>query len=301
MMEMLAYDFMQRAIVAGLIVGVLCSFISFFVLLKRLSFVGVGISHSAFGGVALGLFLGVNPVLAGGLFATLVAWCIGYVSRRGEIQEDASIGIFFSCAMALGITVVGFKEGYYIDLFSFLFGNILAVNAQDLRLLAGLGAAVLLLLGLFFKELLFMCFDEEMARVNGVPVSFLYYLLLTCIAVTVVVAVKVVGIILASALLVIPAATAHELTGNFRRVIPLSVLAGVFSAMAGLWLSYNYNLASGSTIVLFAGLLFLLAFTFSPRRRNPQKLWRYLNRKFFHRSGDRPGQVPGKDSLPFYH
>lgn len=301
MMDMLAYDFMQRAILAGVIVGILCSFVSFFVLLKRLSFVGVGISHSAFGGVALGLFLGVNPVLAGGIFATLVAWCIGFVSRRGEIQEDVSIGIFFSSAMALGITVVSLTEGYYTDLFSFLFGNILAVNAQDLRVLVGLGGAILLLLGLFFKELLFMCFDEEMARVNGVPVSFLYYLLLTCIAVTVVIAVKVVGIILASALLVIPAATAHELTGNFRRMILLSVVTGVFSAMAGLWLSYNYDLASGSTIVLFAGLLFLLAFTCSPRRRNPQNLWKYLNKKFFHRSGDQSKQVPEKDGLSFYH
>jgi len=283
MTDMLAYEFMQRAIMAGIIVGVLCSIVAFFVVLKRLSFVGVGISHSAFGGVALGLYFGLNPVLIGGLFATLVAWAIGFFSRQGEIEEDVSIGIFFAAAMAFGITVVGLTRGYYVDLFGFFFGNILAVSPQDLLILAGIGGLVLLSLGLFFKELLFLCFDEELARVNGIPVGFLHYLLLTCIAVTVVAAVKVVGIILASALLVIPAATARELTKNFRWMLAVSVVMGVISTLGGLCLSYYYDLASGATIVLLSSLLFLLAYTFSPRRKHLGRFINYLHKRLLGR------------------
>ena len=278
-MDMLAYDFMQRAIIAGILVGVICSFVAFFVVLKRLSFAGVGISHSALGGVALGVFLGFNPILAGGIFATIVAWLIGFVSRRGDIEEDVTIGIFFSAAMAFGITIMGMASGYYADLFSFLFGNILAVSNQDLLILASVGGIVLLSLGLCFKGLLFICFDEELAQVNGVPVKTLYYLLLTCIAITVVIAVKVVGIILASALLVIPAATAQELTKNFKWMLVLSIITGLISSLGGLCLSYFYNLPSGSTIVLMASLLFLLAFALSPRRMHLHKASRLLRRK----------------------
>ncbi len=272
MIDILAYDFMQKALLAGILVGILCSYVAFFVVLKRLAFAGVGISHSAFGGVAIGLFFGLNPVLTGGIFATLIAWTIGFVSRHGDIQEDTSIGIFFTTAMALGITVVGLIKGCYVDLFSFLFGNILAVTARDLWVLAGAGGMIILFLSIFFKELFFMCFDEELATANGIPVNFLYYLLLACIAVTVVITVKVVGIILASALLVIPAATAYELTGNFRRMLVISISVGIFSTVGGLSLSYYFDLASGPSIVLLAGLLFLAALAFSPRRRG----WRRL-------------------------
>ncbi|WP_081411057.1 metal ABC transporter permease [Desulfotruncus alcoholivorax] len=293
-MNMLAYDFMQRAIIAGILVGIICSFVAFFVVLKRLSFAGVGISHSALGGVALGVLLGFNPILAGGIFATVIAWLIGFVSRRGEIEEDVTIGIFFSAAMAFGITVMGMTSGYYADLFSFLFGNILAVSNQDLLILASVGGIVLVSLGLCFKGLLFLCFDEELAQVNGVPVKLLYYLLLTCIAITVVIAVKVVGIILASALLVIPAATAQELTGNFKWMLALSIMAGLISSLGGLCLSYYYDLPSGSTIVLTAGLLFLLAFALSPRRMHLHIFSRLLRRQ----ESKSHGTQENRDKLP---
>jgi zinc transport system permease protein len=266
-MDILAYAFMQKALLAGILVGILCSFVAFFVVLKRLAFAGVGISHSAFGGVAIGLFFGFNPILTGGLFATLIALAIGFVSRHGDIQEDTSIGIFFATAMALGITVVSLIKGCYVDLFSYLFGNILAVTVRDLWILAGAASIIVFFLSVFFKELFFMCFDEELAAANGIPVNLLYYLLLACIAGTVVITVKVVGIILASALLVIPAATAYELTGNFRRMLVISISMGIISTVGGLGLSYYFNLASGSTIVLLAGLFFLAALVFSPRRK----------------------------------
>lgn len=266
MAGMFAYEFMQRALLAGIMAGVLCSFVAFFIVLKRLSFITVGISHSSLGGIALGLFLGLNPVLTGGLFATLTAWGIGYSSRHGDIQEDTSTGIFFSTAMALGIVLLGFTRGVYTDLFSFLFGNILAVTPGDLFSLAILGGLIIILLGLFFKELLLVCFDEEMARAEGLPVGFLYYFLLTCISVTVILAVKIVGIVMAAALLVIPAATAYELVRDFRLMLILSIATGVISTLGGLWFSYRYDLASGATIVLLASLFFTAALLFSPRR-----------------------------------
>ncbi|MEW6458375.1 MAG: metal ABC transporter permease [Bacillota bacterium] len=274
-MDFLAYEFMQRAFLAGILAGLLCSFVSLFVVLQRMSFVGVGVSHSALGGIAIGVFLGVNPVFSAAVFCTVVAWAIGLVSKEGRLHADTVIGVFFSASMAFGIALISLAPGYQPELFSFLFGNILAVTPADIVLLTASGAVIVLFLTFFFKELLFMCFDEESARAAGIPVTFLYYALLTVIAVTVVVSVKILGIVLASALLVIPAVTGYEFSRNFRGMLAVSVCSGVFSALAGLWLSYVLNLPSGATIVLCATALFLLAFILSPRRGRIQ----YLRKK----------------------
>lgn len=266
LMDMLSYDFMQRAFIGGLMVCLLCSFLSFFVVLKRLSFIGVGISHSAFGGLAIGVVCGVNPILSAGVFSVLVAWGIGVTSHKGKIAEDTTIGIFFSAAMALGVALISLSKGYQTDLFSLLFGNILAVTAGDIRMLAICGSLVGLFLFLLFKELLAITFDEEVARVGGLPVRFLYYGLLTAMAVTVVASIKVVGIILVEALLVIPAATGFQMSRNYRWMLFYSLLTGFVSVMSGLTLSYVYDLASGAAIVLSAASLFILAFLFSPAK-----------------------------------
>ncbi|HAG06642.1 MAG TPA: metal ABC transporter permease [Peptococcaceae bacterium] len=267
MAEWFAYDFMQRALVAGVVAGLLCGLVSFFVVLKRLAFVGAGISHSALGGVAIGVLLGVNPILAATAFCTLVAWAIGLVSRKGELYEDTAIGIFFATAMAFGIALLSLAVGYYADLFSFLFGSILSVTQTDLILLVVTGVAVAAFLLLFFKELLFICFDAEAASAAGVPTGLLYYGLLTSLALTVVVTVKILGIVLASALLVMPAATGYELCKNFRGLLAVAAAHGIIAAAAGLWLSYRLNLPSGATIVLCAAALFFAAFVLSPHRR----------------------------------
>jgi len=263
--EMLSYEFMQRALLAGILTGVLCSVVSFFVVLKKISFAGVGISHSAFGGIALGYILGYPTVLSAGAFAVLVAWGIGAVSKKGKIYEDTAIGIFFSVSMALGVMLISCTKGYYTDLFSFLFGNILAITRADLQILAAATVVVLLFIVLFFKEILFVCFDEEMARVSGVPANFIYFALLTILALTVVVSVKVVGVVLASALLVIPAATGYKLAKNYRLMLVISIASGVAAAVTGLWISYHFGLASGATIVLCAALIFLFSMIFSQR------------------------------------
>ena len=265
--ELLSYDFMLRALAGGLIVCLVCALLSFFVVLKRMSFIGVGISHSAFGGLALGVTLGINPSLSAAVFAMLVAWGIGITSKKGKLPEDTTIGIFFSAAMAFGVALISLSSEYRTDLFSLLFGNILAITQGDLWLLAICGGAVVLFLILFFKELLTICFDEEMALVGGLQVGFLYYGLLAAMALTVVVSIKVVGIVLVEALLVIPAATGYQLSRNYRLMLFWSLSSALISVLAGLLLSYAYDLASGATIVLCAALLFGIAFIVSPHRR----------------------------------
>ncbi|MEW6082019.1 MAG: metal ABC transporter permease [Bacillota bacterium] len=256
---MLTYSFMQRAFLAAILLGGLCSLVGFFVVLRRLSFVTVGLSHAAFGGVALGILLGVSPVLSGGVFTTLVALATGTVSSRTRISEDTVIGVFFSSSMALGVVLLGLAGGYQADIFGYLFGNILAIGREDLWTLGVAGLAVTGFILYFFKELLALCFDEEMARAQGLPVTPLYLGLLVSVAVTVIVSVRLVGVILASALLVIPAATGLALSCNYRMVLVLALASALGSGLTGLVLSYWYDLASGATIVICATLVFLLA------------------------------------------
>jgi zinc transport system permease protein len=267
MVELLTYGFMQRALIAGVVVGLLCGVLGFFVVLKRWSFIGVGISHSAFGGIAIGVLIGVDPLIAAAIFAPLVAWGIGWLSRTGRLHEDTAIGILFSSAMALGVALISLSSAYQVDLFGYLFGNILAVSSRDLWMLTGIAFAVLAAIGLLFKELLFLAFDEEVARANGLPITPLYFLLLTCLALSVVAAMRVVGLILVEALLVIPAAIGYQLARGYRTMLCLSASSAVLSAIAGLFVSYFLNMAAGATIVLVLALLFCLALAWGRNRR----------------------------------
>jgi len=263
--DMLSYGFMQRALLAAVMIGTLCSVVAFFVVLKRLSFLGVGIAHTAMGGIAIGLVTGLNPFWCGSAFAVAAALATGDISRRGRLHEDTVIGIFFAAGMAFGIALLSSFKGYYPEIFSLLFGNILSVSEAELRLLAVVMAIVLLFIGLFFKELLAISFDEEAALAGGLPVSPLYFGLLTAMALTVMVSVKLVGIVLASALLVIPAATGYRLSRNYRTMFLLSLLTGIGGSVGGLILSYLLDLPSGAAIVLFMALLFLISLLYRPR------------------------------------
>lgn len=267
MTELLGYAFMQRALLAGTIIGAVCAIIGVYVVLKGLSFIGAGIAHASFGGVALGFLLGVNPVLTAIGFCLGTAWGIGLVAHKSQIKEDTAIGIFFASTMALGILFIGLMQGYNVDLFGYLFGSILAVTEEDVWITLGLGIGVLVVVGLFFKELMFITFDAEMAEVTGVPAGKVYFVLISLIALTVVLSIKVVGIVLVSALIVTPAAAAYQLTEDFRRMMVLAVFIGVGSAVGGLLLSYPLNTASGATIVLLATLIFFGTALVSPRRR----------------------------------
>lgn len=267
MTDLLGYAFMQRALIAAVLVGVVCSVIGTYVVLKKMAFIGAGISHSAFGGVALGYLLGLSPIGVAIPFSLGTAMAIGWVSRKGRMPEDTAIGIFFASAMALGVLFIGLKEGYNVDLFGYLFGSILAVSMSDIWLILGVGLGVIAVVLLLFKEFFFMSFDEEMAAVSGLPTRTLYFVLLGLMALTVIISIKIVGIILVQALLVIPAAAAFQLTRNFVRMMLLAVLFGVASGVLGLLLSYWLDLASGATIVLTAAVIFFVCFVFSPKRR----------------------------------
>jgi zinc transport system permease protein len=270
---LLSYGFGQRALVGGLIIAVTCSFISFFVIVRRMAFVGMGISHAAFGGVSIGIVAGVDPILTAGGFCVLVAGGIGWFSRKGRLHEDTVIGILFAASMAMGVVLVRMADAYNLDLMSYLFGSILALDWTDVIILAVLSALVISFLVLFFKELLFFVFDEETATASGVPVRVVYYGLLISMALTIVVSMKLVGIILVSALLVMPGAIGMQLFRNYRWVLAVSVASGLVGVIAGLFISSWIDVASGATIVLVLFLMFLLAMAFSPKRRYMQR-WR---------------------------
>jgi len=271
MLDIFTYSFMQRAMVAGVLVGALCAIIGVYVVLKGLSFIGAGIAHASFGGVAIGLATGSNPVWCAVAFCLMTAWGIGLVSRYGHVKEDTAVGVFFSSTMALGILIIGLMHGYTQDLFSYLFGSITTVTTQDVWTTVVIAVMVVGCVIVFFKDLMFVIFDSEMAEVTGVPAGKLYFLLITMMALTVVVSIKVVGIILVSALIVTPAAAAYQLTESFRKMMALSIIFGVGSCVFGLLISDWLGIAPGAGIVLLVTLAFFVSAALSPRRRKPSK------------------------------
>lgn len=265
--DMLSLPFFQRALIGGVLVVLTLSLLSFFVVLRRIAFMGAGISHSALAGVAIGLVFGLNTTLTATLFCALIAILVGYISKKGHVREDVAIGITFSGTMALGVTLIAVSGKYMSNLFSYLFGSILTITTGDIALMGFYCLATIALIALFFKHLLLISFNESIARVAGLPVDFLHYLLLVLIAIVIVASIKLVGIILVSALLVLPAATARQVVDEYRPLLFVSVLAGLISLFTGLVLSYTFDLPSGATIVLCACALFFICFTLSPRRR----------------------------------
>ncbi len=253
---MLELAFMQRAFAAAAAVGVVCGVLGFFVVLRRLAFIGVGISHSALGGVALGLLLGVSPLLTGGAFALAVALGIALAGQRSALGRDTVIGVFFSGAMALGVVLASLRHGAQQELFGYLFGNVLAVTGGELAVLLGGGALVIGALLVLLRPQLFLAFDEEIARAYGQRVAVLDVALLTLLAATIVIGVRLVGVLLIEALLVVPAATAALLARHYRDQLALSVGLSLASALGGLTLSWQLDVAPGGTVALVAVALF---------------------------------------------
>jgi ABC-type Mn2+/Zn2+ transport system permease subunit len=256
MTDIFFMGFFQRALVAGLLLSLVCGVLSVFVVLRRMAFIGVGISHSAFGGVALGFLLGVNPLWTGVGFAMLVAVLIEWAQGRGRLEEDAAIGIFFAASMAAGVVFLHLSHTYNVDVFGFLFGNILAIGQRQVVEILAVTLAVLISVAVFFKELVFLSFDEEMAWVSGVPVKALRYFFLLVMALVVIMAIYLVGIILVSALLVIPGALARNLTRHIRPMLAVSVAAAVAASVGGLAASSLLDWPSGATIVVLLSLGF---------------------------------------------
>jgi zinc transport system permease protein len=266
MIDLFTLGFLQRALAAAVLVSLLCGMLSTFVVLRRMAFIGVGISHSAFGGVALGFLLGVDPLWTGIGFALLVALLIEWAQTHTRVEEDTAIGIFFAASMALGLVFLHLSQAYNVDVFGFLFGNILAIGTRQLWYILGVTVGVLAVILAFFKEIVFLSFDEEMAWVSGVPVRGLRYLFLVLMALVVIVTIYLVGIILVSALLVIPGAIAQNLSRHLINMVWVSAGVAMGSAVGGLIFSYGIDFPSGATIVLVLAFLYLLTSLLRPWR-----------------------------------
>ncbi|HWJ02158.1 MAG TPA: metal ABC transporter permease [Verrucomicrobiae bacterium] len=270
-LEPLQFAFMQRALVGTMAVGVLCAVLGTFVVLRRIAFIGEGLAHGSLAGLAIGHILHWDLYLTGNLYTAGLAMLIGYLHEKARVSFDTAIGIIFSASMALGVALISRMKFYTTDLTGYLFGSVLSISSSDLQtMLLGTGI-ILLLIFLFYKELVFCSFDAEMAQVTGVPRAFFHYLLLAMIAVAVVIASQTLGIILVTALLVTPAASAFQLTSRLDRMILVAVGTSVSASLIGLFASYYLNVASGASIALTASLLFVLSYLFSPRRKSWRK------------------------------
>lgn len=260
MLELFQYEFMQRALIAAVLVSISCGVVGSYVVIKRIVSLSGAISHAAFGGVGLGYFLGVNPVLAAIPFSIISAIAIGGVKQITNISEDTAIGILWSVGMAIGVIFINLTPGYAPDLFSYLFGSILTVSNTDLYIMLILDLVIISVVYMFRREFLAVSFDEEFSNVVGLPALLIYMLLLALVALSVVVLIKVVGVILLIALFTIPAAIGKQYTYNLRNLMILATILAVVLTSLGLILSFVFNLASGATIVMVLAAAFLISY-----------------------------------------
>lgn len=265
LLEPLRYEFFVRALAASGIVGVVCAVVGAYMVLRGLAFMGDALSHAAFPGVVIAYLVNAPFYVGAAIAAVATSLAIGWVSRRGNLRGDTAIGVLFAGMFALGIFLFSRIPNYVGDLFGFLFGEVLAISFGDLLGLALLAGFVLLVVAVFWKELLYATFDPLGAAASGLPVDRLDYTFLAIIALTIVISLQTVGIILVVAMLVTPAATAQLLTLRFQRLIGIALLIGLVAPIVGLYLSYWLDAASGATIVLVESALFVMALLFGPR------------------------------------
>ncbi len=266
-LEPFAYEFMQRAFVAAVLVGGLCSAMGTFVVLRKLSFIGDGIAHASFAGIVVAYLRGANYFVGAGIVAVVTALGIGFVNRRARISLDTTIGVFFTGAFALGIFLMSLSKTYSVDLQDYLFGNILGVAPSDIVVSLVLAAFVALVVAWCYRDLAYTSFDPTVARAAGLPVDRIEDVLLALIALTIVVSIQSVGIVLVAALLVTPAAAAAQFTRRLPRMLALATAIGVFCSVGGLYASYYLHAASGATMVLLATAIFLVAVGYGRLRR----------------------------------
>jgi len=262
----LSYTFMQRGLLAAVLVGILCAVIGCYVVLRSMAFLGDALAHAILPGVAIAYLLGGNLLIGALVAALVVALSISFLSRKGDVKEDTAIGILFSAALALGVALISSIRTYAVDLSHILFGNVLGVSSANLWLIAILTVIVLSILLVLYRPLLVVSFDPVLATTLRLPTSLLRSTLLVLLAITIVVSLQTVGISLVAAMLVTPGATAYLLTRRLPIMMLLSGLLGTLASIIGLYISYYLNIVSGSAIVLVSTLFFLLAFFFAPRR-----------------------------------
>ena len=259
MFEALQLEFIRNALAAGILVSLVCGVIGTLVVVNRIVFLAGGIAHAAYGGIGLAFFMGW-PYVVGTLGVSVVsAGIMAAVTLKARHRVDAMVGVIWAVGMALGVILLDLTPGYNADLMSYLFGSILAVPASDLWQMGAIGAGVVITVTFYYNDFLAMSYDDEFARLRRVPVTFLYCLLLVMIALTVVMIIRVVGLILVIALLTIPPFIAEKFTGSLRAMMVVASLLSCFFTVSGLWLSYILNLTSGATIILVAAVGFFAA------------------------------------------
>jgi manganese/iron transport system permease protein len=265
LLDPMQLGFMQRGLVAAIVVGIVCAVMGAFVVLRGLAFIGDAVSHAAFPGLVIAFLLGIPLYIGGAVAAVSTALAIGWVARRGRLRFDTAVGVLFAGMFALGIALFSSIDGYVADLFSYLLGNVLGISVADIAQVVVLGSIVMVVVFVLRNQFLYAAFDPAGAAASGLPVEWLDYLLLGLIGVTIVVSIQTVGIILVVAMLVTPAATAELLVDRFWDLVRLAVGIAVFSAVVGLYLSYYLNIASGATIVLVETACFAIALFLSPK------------------------------------
>lgn len=258
-MDILQYAFFQNALLGALLASILCGFIGTYIVTRRLVFISGGITHASFGGIGIGVFAGINPILSAMAFAIMSAFGVQWISKNKDVRKDSAIAMFWTLGMSVGIICCFLTPGFMPDLPSFLFGSILAIDTADLWILAGLTIVVSLLFTLFLRPIQSIAFDSTFARSQHLPVNVIEYLMMTLIAMTIVATLKLVGIVLAISLLTIPQMTANLFTYSYKRMIWVSILLGWIDCLLGLYASYLLNVPSGATIIFVSIIVFALA------------------------------------------
>ncbi|MBI9081330.1 MAG: metal ABC transporter permease [Pseudodesulfovibrio sp.] len=265
-MDILGFEFMRNALIAGLLASLICGIIGSLVVVNRIVFISGGIAHASYGGVGLAFFLGLPVLPVTTVFTICAALIMARVTLHSRERSDTVIGVIWAAGMALGIILLDFTPGYNVDLMSYLFGSILAVPQSDLWIMGAMACLVLVLVILFYRGFLVMSFDEEFARSRGVPVDFLYFLLITMVGLCVVMIIRVVGLILVIALLTIPPYMAERRTRSLSRMMTLSTLLSILFTVTGLWLSYAVDITSGAAIIAVASVCFFLSLLLPDKR-----------------------------------
>jgi manganese/iron transport system permease protein len=272
----LAFGFMQRGLLAAVLIAIVCAVIGAFVVLQELAFIGDALAHASFPGVVIAFLLKFPLELGGAILGILTALGIGVITRRSKISQDTAIGVLFAGTFALGVALLSTVKNYTKNLFGLLLGDVLAIQASDLVVIAVMGVLMLGIVFALYKELVLLTFDPLQAEVIGLPVNLLRELLLGMMAVTIVISIQTVGIVLVVAMLVTPAATATLLVRRFPLVMLVGAVQGVVGAITGLYLSFYLNIASGATIVLALTSMFVLALIAAPQ---PGSRWRQRRRQ----------------------
>jgi zinc transport system permease protein len=256
--ELFQYKFFINAFLAAFLASVSCGIIGTYIVAKRIVFISGGITHSSFGGIGLGYFLGINPVIGATFFGLLSGTCIEYFSKKGDIREDSAIAILWSFGMAIGIIFISLTPGYAPNLMSYLFGNILTVSDIEIQLMLALDVLIIFFFIVFYKIILYLSFDEEYAKTHHAPVEVFNYLLIGLVALTIVINIRVVGIILVLPLLTIPQTVANLFSKNYKYIIFLAVFIAFVGSLIGLLVSYFLDIPSGAAIIFCLVIIFIV-------------------------------------------